>query len=318
MAGDALGSLVEFQSAERIQKRYPNGVREMADGGTFDKIAGQVTDDCEMAISLGRSILKAGTYHNGEAAVAYAHWRASNPFDIGNTTRASLDPALRALSDGRSPEVVASRASGFALPESQANGALMRVTPLAIWGAGTDLTDDELASAARADASLTHIHPVCQDANAVYVIAMRYALTAPRGPREVYDYALQWARDAEVEPSVLERLELAEREGPDSGKGWVLNAFQAAFHALLHFSYDEGVSWAISIGADTDTNAAITGGLLGAVHGIDDIPAEWTRAVITSRPHFDLGRGRCVRPKWLWSCDALLLAEALLDLSSQR
>lgn len=313
MAGDALGSLVEFRSSEWINSRYPDGVREMVDGGTFDKLSGQVTDDCEMAVALARSIIKRGEYEVGAAAVSYAHWRSSNPFDIGNTTRASLDPALRALSREATPAQVAEAAQQATLPESQANGALMRITPLAIWGAGQSLSDSDLADLARADASITHTHLVCRDANAVYVVAMRYALMSQRTAREVYDYALDWAQNHAVEPSVLERLILAESAPPTSGSGWVLNAFQAAFYALLHLPYQEGVSWSISIGSDTDTNAAITGGLLGALYGLEAIPLEWRRAVITSRPHRDLGRGRCIRPKWLWTCDALSLAEALLD-----
>jgi ADP-ribosylglycohydrolase len=285
----------------------------MSDGGTFNKIAGQVTDDSEMAIALARSILKKGTYNPDEAAVAYADWRGSGPFDIGNTTRAALDPALNALIDGSTATEVASAARRNTLPTSEANGALMRITPLAIWGAGrADLSDDDLASLARRDATVTHSHQVCQDANAVYVVALRYAIVSPRAPREIYDYAMSWAQTQDLEPSVLERLVLAEREPPTSGKGWVLNALQASFYALLHFSCAEGISWSISIGADTDTNAAITGGLLGAAHGLSSLPQPWVTAVITSRPHVNLGRGRCQRPKWLWSCDALLVAEALL------
>jgi ADP-ribosylglycohydrolase len=34
LAGDALGSLVEFQSPQKIRRKYPHGVRELADGGT--------------------------------------------------------------------------------------------------------------------------------------------------------------------------------------------------------------------------------------------------------------------------------------------
>jgi len=41
IAGDSLGSLVEFQSPQQIRKKYPNGVRELGDGGTWGTIAGQ-------------------------------------------------------------------------------------------------------------------------------------------------------------------------------------------------------------------------------------------------------------------------------------
>lgn len=58
LAGDALGSLVEFQSPEQIRRKYPDGVRELADGGTWGTIAGQPTDDSEMALSLARMLIK--------------------------------------------------------------------------------------------------------------------------------------------------------------------------------------------------------------------------------------------------------------------
>jgi len=50
LAGDALGSLVEFRSQDDIRREYPNGVRELTDGGTWNTIAGQPTDDSEMAL----------------------------------------------------------------------------------------------------------------------------------------------------------------------------------------------------------------------------------------------------------------------------
>ena len=51
LAGDSLGSLVEFQGPAEIRRRYPNGVRDLEDGGTFDTLAGQPTDDSEMALA---------------------------------------------------------------------------------------------------------------------------------------------------------------------------------------------------------------------------------------------------------------------------
>ena len=56
LAGDALGSLVEFQSPNEIRRSYPDGVRELADGGTWNTIAGQPTDDSEMALLLARML----------------------------------------------------------------------------------------------------------------------------------------------------------------------------------------------------------------------------------------------------------------------
>ena len=40
--------------------------------------------------------------------------------------------------------------------------------------------------------------------------------------------------------------------------------------------FAEAVRRAIDLGGDTDTVAAVTGGLAGAVHGVHDIPERWT------------------------------------------
>ena len=57
MIGDSLGSLVEFKDADEIARLYPGGVRELADGGVYHTIAGQPTDDSEMALALARSLV---------------------------------------------------------------------------------------------------------------------------------------------------------------------------------------------------------------------------------------------------------------------
>jgi ADP-ribosyl-[dinitrogen reductase] hydrolase len=58
LAGDSLGSLVESMSPGVIRRKYPNGIRELADGGTWGTIAGQPTDDSEMALMLARMLVK--------------------------------------------------------------------------------------------------------------------------------------------------------------------------------------------------------------------------------------------------------------------
>src|SRR5687767_6228182 len=68
LAGDALGSLVEFRDAADIARQYPGGVRLLADGGTWNTIAGQPTDDSELALMLARALVKRGAFDATEVA----------------------------------------------------------------------------------------------------------------------------------------------------------------------------------------------------------------------------------------------------------
>ena len=100
LAGDALGSLVEFCSAESIRRSYPDGPRRLEDGGAWNTIAGQPTDDSELALMLARSIVDAGGYDQEAAARAYFEWHNSGPFDIGTTTSRALGAPTQADAAG--------------------------------------------------------------------------------------------------------------------------------------------------------------------------------------------------------------------------
>ncbi len=319
LAGDSLGGLVEFRSKTEIRALYPDGIRLLADGGTHHTIAGQPTDDSEMALALARSIVATGGFEVGEAAVAYARWFASHPFDYGTTTASALRPAAAALAAGESPACVAEAARSAASRESQANGALMRVSPLAIYAHA--LAPDEAADLARQDAALTHPHHVCLDAGAVFVVATAYAIKEGVGPRRVYQHALEWSAGsgrgaATVHPAVRECLESACAERPrdyETSQGWVLIALGNAFWQLLHArSVEEGLADTILAGGDTDTNAAVCGALLGAVHGAAGIPTQWKEALAGCRPEAGAPGVRRPRPPEYWPHDALDLAAELV------
>jgi len=65
-------------------------------------------------------------------------------------------------------------------------------------------------------------------------------------------------------------------------------------------------------GGDTDTNAAITGALLGAVYGLSAIPERWVRTVLECRPEEGRPGVERPRPQEYWPVDALDLAVSLL------
>jgi ADP-ribosylglycohydrolase/fructose-1,6-bisphosphatase/inositol monophosphatase family enzyme len=312
-AGDSLGSLVEFQDAREIRARHPDGVEYLANGGAWHTIAGQPTDDTEMALMLARALVRSGIFEESAVADAYADWFASPPFDAGNTTRQALRPASAARQAG---EDVAKAAREAANSGSQANGALMRVSPLGIFGYA--VAAERLAHWARADATLTHPHAVCQDASALFSVTIARAVRTGDTPDKIYAFARHWADAAGIHSNVRESLTAAESSPPEDyvrQMGWVRIALQNAFYQLLHApSFEAGVVDTVMRGGDTDTTGAICGALLGAVHGIAAVPQQWRDRVLTCRPIRDQRSVHQPRPRCFWPVDALLLAERLLSL----
>lgn len=293
LSGDSLGSLVEFRAADEIRRLYPDGVRELADGGTWDTLAGQPTDDSEMALMLARSLGMLGRFDAGAVREAYRFWLDSNPFDCGGTVRSGL--------------------RGTPNPESQANGALMRISPLGIFGARKNLWD--VAAWASQDASLTHPHPICRQASALFAMALTRAVRTGCSPETLYAGMLLWAEHLDVEPALRGAILDAAIAPPadyQRHQGWVLIALRNALWQLLHAPcLEEGVVDTVMRGGDTDTNAAICGALLGAVHGLDAIPSQWREKVLSCRPQRRPGVVH-PRPEVFWPVDALELARLLV------
>ena len=294
LAGDSLGGLVEFKTLSEIHRRYPGGVRELADGGTWDTIAGQPTDDSEMALMLARMLVKQRLYDAEEARKAYVFWLNSHPFDCGITVSAGL--------------------RGSPNWDSQANGALMRISPLGIFCWNSEL--ESTSRFAQQDAALTHPHPVCLQANALFAMAISHLISGRRSPRDTYEDIKVWATELKVQKVLMKAI----LDAPDSVpadyvhlQGWVIIAFQNALWQLLNApSFEEGVVDTVMRGGDTDTNAAIAGALLGAAYGRDALPNQWVEKVLSCRPKAGEPRVRRPRPECFWPVDALELAKSLV------
>ena len=295
LAGDSLGSLVEFRSPESIQREYPAGVQNFADGGTWDTIAGQPTDDSEMALALARMLAQHKKYDPALAFDAYVSWLNSGPFDYGST----IGSGLRGKRDWN----------------SQANGAMMRISPLGIFGANYEL--EQVAEWASEDAALTHPRPICRQANSLYASAIACAVHSGCGPLDLYERVRTWAEKISAESTLMSAIEGAAIAPPADyihQKGWALTAFRNALWQLLHAdNLEEAVVDTIQRGGDTDTNAAICGALLGAVLGRKAIPERWVDVLLSCRPKKGDPNVRRPRPECYWPVDALELAERLIQ-----
>ncbi|MBI3049857.1 MAG: ADP-ribosylglycohydrolase family protein [Acidobacteria bacterium] len=92
--GDSLGALVEFQPQEEIVRRYPDGVRELHDGGVWDTVASQPTDDSELALALARTLAGRTDYDAEAVAGAYGRWYSSHPSISARRPRLPCPPPL--------------------------------------------------------------------------------------------------------------------------------------------------------------------------------------------------------------------------------
>jgi ADP-ribosyl-[dinitrogen reductase] hydrolase len=152
-------------------------------------LAGQPTDDSEPALALARSLIERHSYNREHVAGAYTDWYASGPFDVGGTIRRALLAAEAARIAGTS---LADAARAAASRESQAYGALMRQSPLAIWGWQMDPRD--LDTVVQADTALTHPHPVCIASSAVFIVALSRIVRGGADGHEAYTFGRDWHR----------------------------------------------------------------------------------------------------------------------------
>jgi ADP-ribosylglycohydrolase/fructose-1,6-bisphosphatase/inositol monophosphatase family enzyme len=290
--GDSLGTRVECRTAAEIAVAYPHGVRDLVDGGPLDLIAGQPSDDTELALVLARTLVREKGYEASAVLGAYRRWLAGGAFTVGRTTRRGLEGT---------PDVA-----------SASNGSLMRIAPIGVWSAGEPA---EAARVARIDSALTHPHPACVEACAGFTAAIAEGVHG--GSREsMVATALEHARGEARH--AIERGAGGDKPGDFiTHAGWVLIALQNAFYRLMAApTLEEGIVATIGEGGDTDTNAAIAGALLGAFHGRASFPRRWVLPVLACRPHADAGARR-PRPMEYWPDDILEVAEALLALSRE-
>ncbi len=264
MCGDALGAPLEFHSAAELEERHPGGVSDMVPGwgDSAEHLPGDTTDDTEMAVALLHSLLHCGGFNAADAFNAYREWLDSAPLDAGQTVMDAL--------------------AGESSPDSQANGALMRIAPLALFAALHPGCDWE--GAAEEDACLTHVHPKCAHANIIFVESL---LLAFRGESPMLIYTAALSRAALLrEDSLHARLKAAAKEEPAYSpcSGWVEIAFHAAYYWLLHTREAKDVPAAlltvVNHLGDPDTNAAVVGAMLGARFGEDAFPAHWRKMVL--------------------------------------
>lgn len=305
--GDAAGARLEFVGRLPSEQEIADALA-MKGGGVLRVAPGQITDDGELTLAMAHALIGTKQFPREKVAANYRAWFSSKPFDIGHATRASLSGAIESYENVA--DFVARRAAANNM-DSKANGALMRASSLGIWS--TRLTQMETANAARADASLTHPNPSCQWAGAAYVVAIRHLLLNPGDGAGAFAQSkevLEGATGNESEEVISWLLDARNGDLPAAHPqaGFVRIAFTYAMHHMLRgTSFGDALHQVLSCGGDTDTNACIVGGLVGARVSIEGIPDHMIKSVLEC----DTRQGR-PRPDWLSTRGAMDIAGNLV------
>ncbi len=283
LIGDAVGVCYEFHEPERIPAREkidmtpPAGFRRAHAGVP----TGTWSDDGAQALCLLASLVDQGRFSLMDFAGKLQLWLNDgymavdgHVFDVGIQT----EDALQNLNDGASPHE-----SGGTSEMDNGNGSLMRVLPLALWHTGSD---ENLVRDAHLQSKPTHGHPRSLVASAFYCLVARGYLRQASDPWIWADQRLQTIYEASPE-HVNGRQLLAEldvlRRFPETdrprGTGYVLDTIWSAKMALEAPSFEDVIRNAILFGHDTDTTAAVAGGLAGIRFGLAGIPERWLKAL---------------------------------------
>lgn len=270
---DALGVPAEFCSREALDKHPVTG---MAGYGTYNLPAGCWSDDTSMTLAALDSLASGEVdydgimtnfgrwYHNGE------YTPAGVMFDVGGTCRQAIFNYTR---HHKKP-----LECGLTDAYSNGNGSLMRILPFVLYSEFMPCQRLELI---REGSMLTHAHPRSQIGCLIYSVILTGLLRCPEkasvfhGLNQVMHLFREEPEAAFYHRMFAPNYAYLDRDQIKSS-GYVVDTLEAAVWCVITTdSYAECVLKAVNLGEDTDTVAAVAGGLAGALYGLDGIPQAW-------------------------------------------
>jgi ADP-ribosyl-[dinitrogen reductase] hydrolase len=263
--GDALGAPFEFRRAHDVPDPIP--AFELPWAGLPP---GATTDDTAMARNLWTSLIATeGTLDPHDVLRRHLAWLATSPSDVGNLTLS----VLSAWRDGV-PDAAGGDVGGRGPEVSAGNGSVMYCAPLGLAYAGRP---DELHDAAPSLSEITHADGRCRTACLAVTLAVA-ALVRGDPPEASVRGALAAIEGLEGSEELEHLVGAAGIERPIDGpdRGFVFFTSGVALRAAgEERPFEAGLRDVVALGGDTDTNAAVTGALLGALHGARSLPGTW-------------------------------------------
>ncbi|MDS0525664.1 ADP-ribosylglycohydrolase family protein [Clostridium sp. SHJSY1] len=289
--GDALGVPVEFLSRESLKKKP---VEEMLGYGTHNQPQGTWSDDTSLTLALIDALIEEN-YTTEKIGGKFIDWYYKGKytphgevFDIGIATRKALDK----IKNG-----VKAEEAGGKTEYDNGNGSLMRILPLAFY-----LIDEEdiekRVKIIYEVSGITHGHIRSKVACHMYV-EMAINLIKGKDLFESYINMVRALKEYYKNKLSEEELEIFhdlfsekignKNENNIESSGYVIHTLEASIWCLLNTtSYKEAVLKAVNLGEDTDTTAAVTGGLAGIYYGFHGIPIKWIVCTAKTDEIYDL------------------------------
>lgn len=292
VVGDACGVPVEFKAREELKVKPVTDMREY---GSHDQPRGTWSDDSSMALANLKSLHNG--YDLGDIMEQFSRWDRDEVytpfgevFDMGYT----CSQAIRKFQDNGDP-----KACGMCGERDNGNGSLMRILPMCLYAyektkSGLS-SEDEAIEMIHDVSALTHAHLRSKMACGLYYFLVKSILEHKESDsigvclQKGFDEGFAYYRKNTlnlVEVARYSRLaDMKKFSGTDEvnikSSGYVLEAFEAAVWSLLQAdNYKDSVLIAVNLGNDTDTVAAIAGGLAGLYYGYDNMPADWLDCII--------------------------------------
>ena len=287
VVGDALGCPVQFEDRAQVAKHPVTGMRGH---GTFNLPVGSWTDDSSLTLALLDSINRLDTIDYTDIMNNFVKWLDKGEFtpygyayDIGWGTMQAID---------RYKHLKKPLKSGSDNERNNGNGSLMRIMPACLFCIDKGLSDAEAVDIIQNVSSLTHAHIRAKIACGLYYFMAKAILTGSGSLRDRLQHGLdagfafynRYLVDKENLTHYVCLQDLAKFADTPAdlirSSGYVVDSLEAAVWCLITTdSFKEALLKAVNLGEDTDTVAAIAGGLAGLFYGYDSIPADWLEVI---------------------------------------
>ena len=294
--GDALGAVLEFiwpYPQDAVDKAFT-----LPGGGKLRLGEGQFTDDSEMAmcqINALKNKKPSDGFPIEDLLNWYRKWAGSGPFDMGITTTMALVTKTHQTVKEHIERVKKVNI------HSKANGSMMRMTPLCVWSRKIPI--DKRVECFRLDSQLTHPNPSVLDSCCAYGIAVSSLVNNSGNTSETLSIVSDWLMK-NGNQEVQDWFKESEMENLGNFKvypqaAFVRWGFTLAFYFLRNeIDYKTAIEQTLLLGGDTDTNAAIVGGMVGARVGKTGLP----RNLVDKMLGFEFKKGDTkghIRPEYL-------------------